>query len=148
MTGVIRRATTEDLPAIVRMGLRFADAEYRGFLPATASALSALAAAVLANPDALLLVSEQGGDVVGMLAATTYVQPMSGETIATEIAWWMEPQARGSRAALRLLASAETWAKDKGATKFQMIAPTDHVGQFYERLGFTRIETHYQRSLS
>lgn len=145
---MIRHATAGDVPAIVRMGLRFADTEYRGFLPATAVSIATLARAVMDGPDALLLVCELDSAVVGMLAASAYVQPMTGETIATEIAWWMEPEARGSREALRLLASAEAWAKTKGASKFQMIAPTDHVGKFYERLGFSRIETHYQRSLS
>lgn len=145
---MIRTATVKDIPAIVRMGLRFAETEYQGFLPATPEALTAMAHAVMDGQNAVLFVSEQSGDVAGMLAASSYVQPMTGETIATEMAWWMDPEARGSREALRLLAAAETWAKSRGAAKFQMIAPTDHVGKFYERLGFTKIETHYQRSLA
>lgn len=145
---MIREATAADVPAIVRMGLRFAETEYRGFLPATAHALTTLAQSVIDAPDAVVFVSEQGGAVAGMLAASSYLQPMTGEMIATEIAWWMDPEVRGSREALRLLAAAESWAKARGAAKFQMIAPSEHVGQFYERLGFERIEIHYQRSLS
>lgn len=144
---MIRAATVDDVPALVRMGQHFADSEYRGFLPATPDALTALAHALLAGPTSVVFVAEIDGAVGGMLAASTYLQPMSGETIATEIAWWMDPAVRGSRAALRLLQTAEAWARDRGAAKFQMIAPTDHVGAFYERLGFTRIEIHYQKEL-
>jgi len=90
---------------------------------------------------------EQDGALVGMMALTTYTHPMNGDTIATEIVWWIQPEARGGRSALQLFKAGEAWAREQGATTFQMIAPSDQVGAFYERLGFTKIEVHYQRSL-
>jgi hypothetical protein len=35
----------------------------------------------------------------------------------------------------------------RGAKTLQMIAPTERVGQFYDRMGFTRIEMSYQKEL-
>ncbi len=93
-------------------------------------------------------------DVCGMLAAALYVQPFSGESIGAEIVWWMNPDARGGRTAIRLLREAERWAKDRGATTFQMMAPVGktgtilELGRLYEALHYEPIETHYQRRLT
>jgi N-acetylglutamate synthase-like GNAT family acetyltransferase len=144
---MIRDATTADIPAIVAMGLRFADTEYHAFLPANAECLATFAANLLAHDASAIFVAERDGALHGFLAVSSYVQPMSGELIGTEVAWWIDPEARGGRDALKLLAAAEAWARARGATRFQMIAPTDHVAAFYERLGFARVEMHYQRTL-
>lgn len=128
------------------MGARFIDTEYPGAIRFDPPALAALTRSLIDGGGAVFVVEKDGG-LVGMMALTTYVHPMSGDTIATEIVWWMDPEARGGRAALKLFSAGEAWARSKGATKFQMIAPSDKVGAFYERLGFERIEVHYQRSL-
>lgn len=145
----IRQATLEDVPAIVAMGLRFAADEYRDYLRPDPAALEQLARNVITGATSIGFVAEDAdAALVGMIGLMTYQQPMAGALVATEIVWWMEPEARGARAAIHLLNKGETWAREQGATKFQMIAPTDHVGAFYERMGFKKLETHYQRSLA
>jgi len=145
----IRRATSADVDVIVAMALRFQQTTtYAQYLRTTEPTLRALAAAIVANAEAVILVAERLGVVVGMIAAVLVVQPMSGECVGTEICWWMEPEARGGRSALRLLRAAEQWARDRGAVVFQMSAPSDAVGAFYEALHYDRIETHYQRRLA
>jgi GNAT superfamily N-acetyltransferase len=145
----IRRATVTDIEAIVAMGLSFqATTTYAKHLSATAETLRALATGLLSNPDAAIWVAESDGVIVGMLAASLYVQPMSGALVGTEICWWMDPSARGGRTALRLIRTAESWAKDKGATVFQMMAPTAKVGAFYDALKYEQIEVHYQRRIA
>ena len=147
-TLTIRAATEADIPQIVKMGLRFATAEYAISLPADPDRIAMLARNLMGGENSVVLVSESSeGAVVGMIAMMVYDQPMTNELVATEIAWWMEPEQRGSSAGIRLLKAGEQWARARGARKLQMIAPTDRVGQFYERLGFQRIEIHYQRSL-
>lgn len=141
----LRRAEEADVPAIVAMGARFIDAEYPGAIRFSAEGIGTLARNLIAG-GGVVLVAEAIAPV-GMMALSTYLHPMSGERIATEIVWWMDPDARGGRAALKLFAAGEAWAREQGAVKLQMIAPSDKVGQFYERLGFERIEVHYQRSL-
>lgn len=142
----IRAATPNDLDAIVAMGERFIETEYPGAIRFDPERLVSLACSLMAGAGAVLI-AEAADGLVGMMALTTYQHPMNGDTIATEIVWWMEPEARGGRAALQLFAAGEAWARTQGATKFQMIAPSDKVGRFYERIGFERIEVHYQRSL-
>lgn len=146
---IIREAALEDVPAIVAMGLRFASDEYKDYLRPDPLLLAQLAQRIITGQTSIGFVAqpEAGGPIVGMLGMMTYRQPMGGDLVATEIVWWVEPEARGPRAAIHLLNRGERWAREQGATKFQMIAPTDHVGHFYERMGFKKLETHYQRSL-
>lgn len=147
-TATVREAAHDDIPRIVEMGMRFAGEEYARFLTADPVHLAALTRQFIDSPDvAVLVVDPSVGPLTGMMAMTMYVHPMSQERVATEVVWWMEPEARGSKDALRLLRASEAWARTNGASRLQMIAPTDHVGQFYERLGFSKVETHYQRSL-
>jgi GNAT superfamily N-acetyltransferase len=145
----IRLASLADVDAIVAMGLHFqATTKYAMHLFATDSTLRMLATGLLTNPDAAIWVAEANGGLVGMLACALYIQPMSGALVGTEICWWMDPSARGGRTALRLIRTAEQWAKDKGATVFQMMAPTPKVGAFYEALKYEQIEVHYQRRIA
>jgi RimJ/RimL family protein N-acetyltransferase len=141
----IRRAVVEDVPRIAEMGARFIDTEYPHALRFDAEQLAATTQRLMAH--GLVLVADAGDGVVGMLALTTYQHPLSGDRIATEIVWWVDPEVRGGRAALQLFAAGEAWARAEGATHLQMIAPSDKVGRFYERLGFAKLETHYQRAL-
>jgi len=145
----IRAATAADVDVIVAMGLRFqATTTYAAHLRATEPTLRALALQLLAHEGSVIFLAETDGQVVGMIAASCYVQPMSGELIGSEICWWMDPAARGGRTALRLLRTAEQWAADRGAAIFQMMAPTPEVGALYERLAYAPIETHYMRRLT
>ena len=154
MSVTIRAATADDVPIIVDMALHFQDTTaYAHHLRATPSMMVRVVEQILTREDAGLWLADNGGDVCGMLAAALYVQPFSGESIGAEIVWWMNPDARGGRTAIRLLREAERWAKDRGATTFQMMAPVGktgtilELGRLYEALHYEPIETHYQRRL-
>lgn len=144
---MIRQATHADIPRIVAMGERFIDDVYPAALTFNGEALSTLAAQLIDGAGVVFVAESGSGDVLGMMALIVVTQPMSGETVATELVWWIDPDARGGRAALALLATAEEWAKLQGAKRLQMIAPSDRVCRFYERLGFQRVEVAYMRTL-
>lgn len=145
----IREAVATDRAAIVAMALRFqATTTYARHLCASAETLAALVGDLLASPDSRIWLAVADDATVGMIAAGLYRQPMSLELIGSEICWWMNPEARRGRTALRLLRTAEAWARERGATTFQMMAPTPEVGAFYAALGFEAIETHYQRRMA
>lgn len=144
----IREATLADLPTLVAMGREFLQSVYpRRFADAPAQ-LEAFGQAMLTSDgQRLLLAAEQDAQVVGMMGLVVYPHPMSGDVIAAELFWWVSPTHRGSAGA-RLLRQAETWAKNKGAAVLQMVAPSDAVASFYERIGFDRVETVYHRALA
>jgi GNAT superfamily N-acetyltransferase len=81
-----------------------------------------------------------------MLALLIYPHPFSGETTAVELCWWMEPEHRGS-GGLKLLRAAEQKAREAGATKLMLGAPSERTEELYQRLGLERVEVTYQRQL-
>jgi len=128
------------------MGRRFVEeTPYRSIMAQDDDAVRACMTGLLTTPEAGLFVAENAGLVVGMIAVLVFGHPLSGERIASELFWWVEPEHRGG--GIRLMKRAETWAQRRGAVKMQMIAPTEQVGRVYEALGYTRIEEVYQRAL-
>ena len=140
----IRQATAEDVPAIAAMGHEFVSTStYAAHMQTEPARLEALAGTILTNPDAAMWVCVRDEQPIGMLAMAMVTHPMSGDRIASEIVWWMNPSARG--AGVRLLRTAERWAKDRGAVAVHMIAPTERVGQLYAAIGYAPVEVNYYR---
>ncbi|KKL86125.1 hypothetical protein LCGC14_1947880, partial [marine sediment metagenome] len=72
---------------------------------------------------------------------------VSGELIAGEVVWWVDPEARTRRTGLKLMRKAEETAMGMGAVKMQMVAPNERIGKLYEHFGYTKVESTYQRNL-
>lgn len=145
---MIRRATLEDLPVLVAMGARFrSETAYAGLVDQDGAQLEALTRFLLEH--GAVFVAQIRLEVIGMLAATVVRHPVDGALTGSEIAWWIEPEFRGGSAAVRLLEAAEAWAKNMGARRFQMVAPTANarVGELYRRRGYAEVETTWQREL-
>lgn len=143
---MIRKATGADAEQINRMGQRFvSESPYGDLLTVSPVRLAETIAHVLGNPDGVILVSSKGEVLTGMIALLAYDHPFSGERMAFEVVWWVQPEARGD--GVKLLKAAEEWAREHGIGKVQMVAPNDRVGALYQRLGYAPVETSYQRSL-
>jgi GNAT superfamily N-acetyltransferase len=128
------------------MGARFiSETDYAGIISVNPDRLSASVKAVADNPDGVILVSGSDATITGMIAMLAYDHPFSGERMAFEVVWWVEPEARGD--GVRLLRAAEDWAIEQGIGKMQMVAPNERVGALYERMGYLPVETSYQRTL-
>lgn len=146
---LIREADDADLNAIVAMGGRFLrGTDYRGRIDDRPEVRARLADELIRNPHGVILVAEEMGqmELVGFLALVLFDHPMSGQRFCTEMAWWVEPHARG-RVGVQLLKQGEEWAKLHGAEVMQMVAPTPEVERLYEKKGYTAIERTYQRAL-
>ena len=139
----IRRATEEDLDALVSLGLAFhAGSPYRDRFSPTPERMRATAAWVLANGALFLAVREAP---VGMMGAVVMPDLFAGELYGSELFWWVNPDARGL--GLRLLREAERWARSQGAVKFVLVAPDRRAEQLYERLHYAKTETVWERRL-
>ena len=92
------------------------------------------------RPDAVILVAEAEGRVVGMctvqLTASTARGGLSAgvEDVVVDRAW------RGRGIGRALLAGAEAWARGRGAVRVALLADETNLPalDFYDRLGFTR----------
>jgi len=136
----------EDVPALVAMGRQFAQTEmYRDVLRENPDQMTVVATNLIEHESGTVLVLEREGVLVGMIGIVCTLHFLSGEMYAGEVFWWVTPEKRGD--GVRLLKAAESWAIERGAKTLQMIAPTERVGQFYDRMGFARMETSYQKDL-
>jgi GNAT superfamily N-acetyltransferase len=141
---MIRAAIAADVPRLVEMGRRFRSVTgYAKILAENPEKMAELAGQLVSQGG--LLVSERSGTLVGMLGFIVYPHFISGETTGGEVFWWVEPEHRGE--GVKLLREAERLARAAGAQKMQMIAPTERVATFYQRLGYEFVEASYQRSL-
>lgn len=129
------------------MGARFLREVYADRLdPPDPECLRTTAAWLLdGSTDRTVFVAETATGLVGMIGLFVHPHPFTGQRTATEMFWWIDPEARGP--GMRLLRAAETWARRAGAATLQMVAPDPAVERFYERVGFTRVETSYTRRL-
>src|SRR3954466_1780011 len=115
---LIRLATLEDLPRLVEMGKRFrANSNYKDFIPENSAKMIETATKLIEL--GTVYVSEQDGKLDGMIGFLLFDHPLSGEKTASEIFWWVEPEARGT--GLKLLNTMKRAAKASGAVKMQMI---------------------------
>ena len=120
---IVRRAIITDEPDLVRMGEAF-------WSETPLSVISQFNPEYLVNfirgasvePSAAIWVVEEGGCVIGSVAGMVYPLFFSGDLVAQEIFWWVDPNARGSEAGKLLFDSLMDWAKKCGAKALSMIA--------------------------
>lgn len=148
MDGIIREATALDASRIVEMGRKFfMSGPYRGQMEDKPENFLRFTNALVQSPSAKVLLAEDvTGFVVGILAILLSPHYLSGELVAVELIWYVEPEHRG-QISLELFWAAEKLAKELGATRMQFTAPDERVGAIYKRLHYTRLEVGYQRSL-
>jgi GNAT superfamily N-acetyltransferase len=148
----IRNATEADVETIVKMARHFI-----AFAPHAAVAeyddedLANAARACMQH--GLLIVAEQDNEIIGMLLGIISSLWFARRTLwASELAWWVEPAARGGTAGIRLVTAFQDWARDQGAKVVAMSSlHLDHdgrVGNVLERMGFSPSEHTYIKRIS
>jgi GNAT superfamily N-acetyltransferase len=145
---VIREATVADVPRLLEMGLRFLrESEYAAHIDGDPAQIEQTMRQLIDLEDRAILVTTRGEDVVGMIGLVAYPHPFSGQRAVVELFWWVDPEHRTGGDGIRLLRAAEAWARKASARHIQMIAPNGDVERLYQRLGYTRVEVAFQRSL-
>lgn len=138
----IRPALASDHAAVMRLGVRFA-AEYGG-VP-TPALIRVVADAVLGlNPELTgraVVAEAADGHLCGLLGLVVALHEKTGIVTAMEQAWYLEPDARGGTAGVRLVREAEALARDAGVPRMQIGAPNATVQRLLTRLGYRAVET-------
>ncbi len=156
----IRNADPDDLDVLADMGEKFfAYSAFAKVVPfdrdAVREAIGVYArpGTMLTLPDSLVLVAEVDDEIVGGLVGL--IGPMwfnPAARVATELAWWVAEEHRGSSAAIRLYRAFEAWAWDRNA---DMIVMSDLVidgetpaARLFEKLGYATVErAHMKRRI-
>lgn len=92
------------------------------------------------RPDAVILVAEAAGRVVGMCTVQLTASTARGGLSAGVEDVVVDESMRGRGIGRALLAAAEAWARGRGAVRLALLADETNLAalDFYDRLGFTR----------
>lgn len=148
---VIRRATADDIDALMPMAERFyAVCPWRHVAAYDPGTSRAGMMALLENENAGLFVIDAFDALKGAVGfVLTPVWLAENFTIAQEVFWWVEPDV--SREAIALLKAGEGWAQSSGAKASVMIRldgmRDEALHRLYLRFGYNPVEHHYVRKL-
>lgn len=140
----IRRATRWDIPQLVALaGDAFSEARYARY-PFSADKARQIVHMAQDSDNIFVFVAVDADDrPVGFLAALITEHYFADMIYATNIALYVSPEARGSRAAFKLVREFERVARAKGAAEI-LLGVTSGVQaqrtvEFYNRLGFQTV---------
>lgn len=151
---LVRPAVLDDIPAYMELAAAFvATTPVSGFIPFDPDGTAAFVAGALDNPDMLVLVADDEGEIVGITAALAYPMYFNpNKLVAQELWWYLSPSARGGPAGKLLFQTIEKWAKTKGAEAMFMIALADErvdtMAKVYKRSGYAPVERIYAKGLN
>ena len=95
------------------------------------------------NQNATAFLAIENDRIVGFVAALLHEYFFSSRKRVSDLGLYVIPEYRGSRAALKLVKSLETWATGMGADDLHLGQTTaveiDKTRQFYERLGYKTV---------
>jgi GNAT superfamily N-acetyltransferase len=152
-TVCVRPAEPDDLPALMRMAEQFHTASpCAAYIPFCPASMADTFHRLAVGETSCLLVGDVGGEVLGMIAGVAsphYVN--AAHTTTHELFWWVDPAARHTRTALRLLQAFEDWAMAIGSSTLFMASPAtmtpDKLARFYERKGYGAVDVNYAKNL-
>lgn len=140
-TTTVRRATADDLDAVWPLARDFATS----FRPRREPFESTFGV-LLADPDALLLVADQGSGAVGYLLAHRHPTFLANGTVVWVEEVMVDPGLRGQGVGRKMMLAAETWAAESGAAYVSLASRRS--GDFYRALGYEDSATFYKRSVA
>ena len=146
--GLVRVGGPADVPDVLRMIRHFyAEVSSAAWLTYDAEVLKELIRRVM-GMGVVFLVDDAADQPCGVLAAVIVTIPFSGQQVAEELVWWVDPDARKTSAAERLRRAFETWAGHQHLRWVKVTAPVDaNLDRYYRRCGYRPIETAYLKEL-
>lgn len=146
-----RRAFPEDLPAIMALAKEMhAETSFRTISFSEPKAATEILSCIL-NPNMLVAVAEDQGQIVGIIAAFLDSPYFSEDLVVYDHIWYVGKEARGSMVGPRLLKHVAEWARLCGAKAVFVTLGSDvsqeRVGKLVERLGYSRLGGYYRKDI-
>ena len=135
---MIRRATIEDVPAMIDGAGRIARLSEFQKVTIDPETVARVAAGLTEQPNTIALVAERDRQLVGVIGLHLYAHLMSGALHAAQVCWWVDLDHRDGLG-IQLLEAGEQWARDRGVEQLQMIAPTARYAPLFERRGYRAV---------
>jgi GNAT superfamily N-acetyltransferase len=147
---MLRLATKEDRGEVLRMARAFHKASPYSGITFSEDVCSALFDQyILGDKTGLIIILSVDKDPYGMVIGHCATPPFSTEKVASEIAWWVDEDHRGSRDSVLLLKAYEDWALRVGASMCQvaMLDDVTDLQRFYQRQGYRPAERSFVKEL-
>lgn len=148
----IRPVSPDDLPDLIRMAHAFHAASHVSeSLPFCDQSFTETIVNMLVHQSGMVFVAESDdGQLCGMIGIGLSRHWFNRSLlIASDLFWWVDEAARGSSAGIKLLAAAETWARECGCYVMVMAhTPTiqpEKVHRLYIRRGYAQQDTYYAK---
>ncbi|MFN0185634.1 MAG: N-acetyltransferase family protein [Aquabacterium sp.] len=141
---MIREASDRDIPALVALGRAMHDESPRWCrLAYDAEKVANTLRVLVGAPWGYVWVAEDADDqIVGGMVAAATAHWSSADLVATDLALFVAPAARGGLAPVRLLRAYRAWAVNVGAKLVQVGittgVQTEESAALMERVGFRR----------
>lgn len=141
----MKLATLEDVPAIEKMASNFANSSSYASLTDLDTIRNLIVSIVSGDPlQNIIIMKADVGFIVG--AATPFL--FGKHRLASEVAWWVEEEARGKGEGLKLLGAFEYWAKNIANCKLISMSSLDKtVEKYYKKNGYKLYERAYMKVL-
>ena len=95
---------------------------------------------MLQSPDVVYFLAIDDGKIAGSIGGVAHKYFFSSRLRVSDLGFYVEPEYRGSRAAIKLVRALESWAKERGIEDIYLGQTTgievEKTQQFYERLGY------------
>lgn len=131
----------EDFDEVYSMALKFAK-EYSPYW--NEDTLRTLVEVFLIGAGKVCFIFPGKGMIAG--AITPFILD-NNKLMATEVAWWVEPEYRNQSIGKELLEIFEDWAKFSGCQLITMVALDKELGKYYKSRGFKLYEQAYMKEL-
>ena len=147
----IREATKEDVIDLAILGKQFVKESQNTYLGWDATKVYDSLFDAVQREDFGVFVLVGGEEVVGMLICFATPCFFSNVTQAVEIAWYVDPDHRGSKKAHEMLDLYEEWAESRGAVCVNLmnldILNAEKVAKMYTKRGYVLAENTFTKEL-
>lgn len=137
-------AEMEDVDTILAMGKKFVEATgYKDFAD-EAYIKQLIEHYIQSSRDTNIIIL----DDFGFIAGSVSVFPFGPGKIASETAWWIDPDSRGENRGIKLMQAFEYWAKNVAQCDYISMTSLDkNVEKIYKKNGYTLYERAYMKVL-
>lgn len=139
---MVKIALKEDKEQVMELAMQFAEASpYKDMIDR--SAVEQVVDDVLESKYAVILLHTEGGFIAGRVAPF----PFGVWLIGQELAWWVNPEKRGSGIGQQLREGFEFWAKKIGCKTVVFSTLEKELGEKLETEGYKPYEYAYMKEL-
>lgn len=137
----------EDLDTIVEMCERFhensvyADTDF-----SYSKVRDTIRTILLGDKTKGICILSENGMIIGVVSELLF----GTDTISSELAWWVSPEARGTRQALKLIEAYEYWAKNIAKVSYcqmALLGEEPRLQKLYNRRGYKITEQAFMKEL-